>query len=62
MKITEYEYQSYEDEEMGYCLHCDEITTHNTESDHVKKECESCGELEVIGLEKALDKGHLVLT
>lgn len=58
MKILESEYFRMSDGCSGICLSCGEMTD-GCEPDARKRECPSCGEFKVYGLEEALIMGHL---
>lgn len=54
MKMTYEEYQQYEDEFMGYCRTCDDMTTCSVEADAERYPCDECGKKTVYGVMNAL--------
>ncbi len=57
--ITEEEFRDGNEECNGICLACGEIQFGGVEPDGRNYKCESCGEMEVHGLEEALLIGRL---
>jgi Zn finger protein HypA/HybF involved in hydrogenase expression len=59
MKLTTAQFESYQNENSGYCKDCDEITTDGVEPDAEEYECPECRKETVMGLDNALVLEHI---
>ena len=55
MKMTEHQLMELDNENAGYCHHCDEVTRDSgVEPDAEGYECPKCGEFAVMGMQQAV--------
>jgi len=59
IEMTESEYEDYCESSCGVCLACGEIKEGDCEPDAEGYECDSCGEMQVQGIENALVDGKI---
>jgi hypothetical protein len=60
--ISYNEYKDAQDDNAGFCTHCQEITNHgDCEPDACNYECEECGNNTVFGIEEALLQGLITV-
>lgn len=60
MRLTEAEFQQFDNENAGYCSTCDEVTKDScVEPDAEDYECPKCGDFSVMGMQRAIICGYL---
>jgi len=58
-QISEDEYHDYVNDDIGFCLCCQDFRNDNVEPDAEKYTCEECGQDSVMGTEQALLCGYI---
>lgn len=62
MKMTTAQFEEHQDDNAGYCTHCDQITTSDVEPDAEGYDCPECHNQTVMGLDNALVLEHVEIT